>query len=365
MQRWKPVAREIRSQARLLYRAYHLELTATTRTGLFIAGTLEDMKKTHRDRMMILVFELDAVDITRWPEIDADVRALLEPLDTEGDHGICVRYYVKDTLPTPMVRSNIRLDDARRHNERLLLPLRDPYVEDHPSARRMPQVRLPTDDTRRRPPPSLPQMAALTSSDEAALQRTVRRPRAEVEPSHSDRSDSVDPPIRRSERIAARHQSRRDTERKEDETGSGSESETRPQTQSIARRYRRLARRIDRELQYNLENILGEFHSFSRMMNVLGLDTRPRDDTDTWSNDGVADGIGREENVEAGNWSEVDSDPEGDNESDFGEADGRLGAQMLPRIDARDTPAATNRAVMYLRQLTTRDYERLLGSSSR
>ncbi|CAK3735452.1 Hypothetical predicted protein [Lecanosticta acicola] len=94
---WVPLAQSVRQQVNAIYSDYNL--TDCSYHGLYIAGSERDVQYLDRDRMMILVIELDGRELRRWDEIDADMRSILDRHELSGHAGVCVRYYKRWNPP--------------------------------------------------------------------------------------------------------------------------------------------------------------------------------------------------------------------------------------------------------------------------
>ncbi|TKA76915.1 hypothetical protein B0A55_03099 [Friedmanniomyces simplex] len=86
-------AAEIRRECSALYRQHNL--TRRQHYGLYHAGTREELEDVHRERTVIMVIELGALDIRRgkWRELDTEAREILRWWRLSGRLGVCLRFY--------------------------------------------------------------------------------------------------------------------------------------------------------------------------------------------------------------------------------------------------------------------------------
>ncbi|KAF2169356.1 hypothetical protein M409DRAFT_20580 [Zasmidium cellare ATCC 36951] len=105
--RWKPISLEAKNSAQRIYRNYGITYNVRYKAGLYIAGSETEMEDKHRDRMMVLVFELNGAELGRWKDIHADAMELLDHLHLSGEHGVCVRYYRRWERSFPRSESSV------------------------------------------------------------------------------------------------------------------------------------------------------------------------------------------------------------------------------------------------------------------
>ncbi|KAK4503412.1 hypothetical protein PRZ48_004327 [Zasmidium cellare] len=112
--KWRPVSMEAKNLAQRIYRKYSLNYNLRYRTGLYIAGSETDLEDQSRDRMMVLVFELNGSELHRWKDIHFDAMDLLARLGLSGEHGVCVRYYRRweRVFPRPAQYTSTRTDEV-------------------------------------------------------------------------------------------------------------------------------------------------------------------------------------------------------------------------------------------------------------
>ncbi|EME46203.1 hypothetical protein DOTSEDRAFT_22300 [Dothistroma septosporum NZE10] len=347
-EKWKPIARDIGCHARTLYLTHGLQVCNMTKAGLYLAGSNEDMKDPDRDRMMVLVFELEVSDCHRWQDVDIAARALLKDLDMLCDAklGICLRYYVRERRAAPNPRRAARSANPLQDNLPPSSPLYDPYGEDQPSIRRMPRVRLSPNDARPWSEFARSPIGSPAPRGGPAMQHMFPRYRADAERFRTDNDDFLAPPYSESNRAVVGEQP---SGQEQEDTGQvRSAIERGRDSATLARRYSRLAQRIDREHEYIIEAQLNDYRLCTQYFHTTTPewedgDTVKDSDSDCGSDDDPDDEL------------QFQSDAEGD--------DWRVQIRVLPRIDRGGLPAARNRAVQYLRQMTRSDHDKHFGGA--
>ncbi|KAK0966166.1 hypothetical protein LTR91_017674 [Friedmanniomyces endolithicus] len=103
-------AASIRSECSALYRIHNLPLPQYY--ALYYAGTRRELADLDRDRTIVMVLELAAMDIRRgrWMDLENEARAMLWRWRLDGRHGVCLRFY-RGRTPSAVSSSSGRMGE--------------------------------------------------------------------------------------------------------------------------------------------------------------------------------------------------------------------------------------------------------------
>ncbi|KAK0942985.1 hypothetical protein LTR29_005557 [Friedmanniomyces endolithicus] len=132
-------AASIRSECSALYRIHNLPRPQYY--GLYHAGTRRELQDLDRDRTVVMVLELAAMDIYRgrWRDLESEARAMLWRWRLDGRVGVCLRFY-RSRTPSTISSSSGRMGEREAVYE--AAPV-NPALSQRPRPPPVRQVRVP------------------------------------------------------------------------------------------------------------------------------------------------------------------------------------------------------------------------------